>query len=78
MGIALREAKESRTALMKLRLGNLDNYHKTAKLELESEATQLAAIFSTIIRNMEARLRRENDQSQRAKQLRRNRKLKLD
>jgi four helix bundle protein len=43
MGIALREAKESRTELMKLRLGNLDNYPKTAKLELESEATQLTA-----------------------------------
>jgi four helix bundle protein len=72
MGIALREAKESRTALMKLRLGNLDNYQKTARLKLESEATQLTAIFSTIIRNMEARLQRERVQSQQAKQLRRN------
>ena len=72
MGIALREAKESRTELMKLRLGTLDNYHKTAKLDLESEATQLTAIFSTIIRNMEARLQREKDQAQRAKQSRRN------
>lgn len=41
---------------MKLRLGNLDNCQKTAKLELESEATQLTAIFSTIIRNMRWRL----------------------
>jgi len=72
MGIALREAKESRTQLMKLRLGNLHNYQKTARLELESEATQLTAIFSTIIRNMEARLQREKDQSQRARQSRRN------
>jgi len=56
MAIALREAKESRTELMKLRLGNLDNCHKTAKLELESEAAQLTAIFSTIIRNMRWRL----------------------
>jgi len=56
MGIALREAKESRTELMKLRLGNLDNHRKVAKLELESEATQLTAIFSTIIRNMRKRL----------------------
>ena len=56
MGIALREAKESRTELMKVRLGNLDNHHKTAQLELESEATQLTAIFSTIIRNMRWRI----------------------
>ena len=67
MGIALREAKESRIELMKVRLGNLDNYQKTAKLELESEATQLTAIFSTIIRNMKARLEREKEQSQLAK-----------
>ena len=73
MGIALREAKESRIELMKMRLGNLDNYQKTAKLELESEATQLTAIFSTIIRNMEARLQREKEQSQLAKQARRSR-----
>lgn len=56
MSIALREAKESRTELMKLRLGNLDNHQKTARLELESEASQLTAIFSTIIRNMRWRL----------------------
>jgi len=73
MGIALREAKESRVELMKLRLGTLDNYQKTAKLELESEATQLTAIFSTIIRNMEARLQREKEQSQLANQARRSR-----
>jgi four helix bundle protein len=60
MGIALREAKESRTELMKLRLGNLDNYVRTARLDLVSEATQLTAIFSTIIRNMRSRLEREH------------------
>ncbi len=59
MSIALREAKESRTELMKLRLGSLDNHHRTAALELESEATQLTAIFSTIIRNMRWRLESE-------------------
>jgi four helix bundle protein len=59
IGIALREAKEARTELMKLRLGNLDHYHKTAQLGLESEATQLTAIFSTIIRNMRWRLEEE-------------------
>src|SRR5688572_1618185 len=65
MGIALREAKESRTELMKLRLGNLDNYHKTARLELESEATQLTAIFSTIIRNMRWRLESQKEKQKR-------------
>jgi four helix bundle protein len=67
MGTALKEAKESRTELMKLRLGNLDNYAKTARLELESEATQLCAIFATIIRNMQARLQREKDAARRSK-----------
>jgi len=56
MGIALREAKESRAALIKLRLGSLDNYQKTAGQELESEASQLSAIFATIILNMRLRL----------------------
>ncbi len=59
MAIALRETKEARTELLKLRLGALDNWQKAANLELESEAAQLAAIFSTIIRNMRARLERE-------------------
>ena len=67
MGTALKEAKESRTALVKLRLGNLDNCAKTARLELESEATQLSAIFATIIRNMETRLQREKEQRRRLK-----------
>ena len=61
MGIALREVKESRVALVKLRLGALDNCQKTSSHELESEATQLTAIFSTIIRNMRARLESEAD-----------------
>lgn len=60
MGIALREAKESHVALVKLRLGNLDHGGKAAELELESEARQLAAIFAAIIRNMRARLESEN------------------
>jgi four helix bundle protein len=59
MGIALREVKESRAALIKVRLGNLDNHAQTAATKLESEATQLAAIFSTIIRNMRSRLEGE-------------------
>ena len=60
MRIALREAKESRVGLLKLRLGNLDHYGKTARLELESEAAQLSAIYAAIIRNMCARLENEN------------------
>lgn len=65
MGTALKEAKESRTELVKLRLGHLDNYDKTAKLGLESEATQLSAIYATIIRNMKARLEREKSDRKR-------------
>ncbi len=61
MAIALRETKEARTELLKLRLGALDNWQKAINLNLESEATQLAAIFSTIIRNMRARLERQRE-----------------
>ena len=60
MGIALREAKESRAALIKIRLGRLDNFHATGERDLESEAGQLAAIFSAIIRNMRFRLEEES------------------
>jgi len=59
MRIALREAKEARVGLLKVRVGNLDHYADTARLELESEATQLSAIFAAIIRNMCARLEGE-------------------
>ena len=69
MAIALREAKESKTELMKLRLGRLDNFDKTAKLELEAEATELSAIFATIIRNMRTRLEREVEQRKRQRRL---------
>jgi four helix bundle protein len=60
MRIALREAKESRVGLLKLRVGDLDHCVQTARLELESEATQLSAIFAAIIRNMCARLENED------------------
>ena len=63
MGIALREAKEARGAMTKLRLGQLDNARLVAERDLESEADQLAAIFSTIILNM--RLRLEDDAGRR-------------
>ena len=65
MGIALREAKESRTALSKVRLGPLDNAAGIAERRLESEATELAAIFATIIRNMRLRLVRQREQGNR-------------
>lgn len=56
MGIALREAKESRAALMKIRVAKLDQHQQLIPMDLESEAGQLAAIFATIIINMRARL----------------------
>ena len=59
MGLALREAKESRAALMKVRVCSLDNARKVGNLQLESEASQLAAIFATIIINMRSRLAAE-------------------
>ena len=59
MSIALREAKESRVGLLKVRVGNLDGCREIAELQLESEASQLSAIFATIILNM--RLRLEED-----------------
>jgi four helix bundle protein len=49
MSTALREAKESRTCLRKLRLSTLQNVEKT--MGLEQEADELAAIFATIIIN---------------------------
>ena len=69
MGIALREVKESRAALIKLRLGNLDHYEKTSDRELESEASQLAAIFATIILNMRLRLDDERLHSKKSRKL---------
>jgi len=64
LSIALRETKESRAALMKLRLGNLDNFQMTIERELESEATQLSAIFATIILNMRLRLDEQRRQAE--------------
>ena len=59
IGIALREVKESRAALIKIRMGSLDNVAQTAERDLESEAGQLAAIFASIILNMRLRLDEE-------------------
>jgi four helix bundle protein len=56
MRTALREAKESKACLAKIRLGSLANASQIAALGLEQEADELCAIFSTIITNMEMRL----------------------
>ena len=61
MRIALREAKESKVCLQKIRLASLANAARTIELNLEDEADQLCAIFSTIITNMERRLAREKE-----------------
>ena len=67
MSIALREAKESRAALMKIRLAQLDHSQDIADRDLESEAGQLAAIYAAIIRNMRVRLEGEARHRQRLK-----------
>lgn len=56
MRLALREAKESKTCLTKIRLAPLANAARVIELGLEREADELCAIFSTIITNMEIRL----------------------
>jgi four helix bundle protein len=65
MRTALREAKESKTCLQKIRMGPLANARRVMELELEDEADQLCAIFSTIITNMERRLARERERRRR-------------
>jgi four helix bundle protein len=66
MRTALREAKESRTCLMKIRLASLANAAQVEALGLENEADELAAIYATIIINMERRLARERATRERA------------
>jgi len=56
MRLALREAKESKTCLTKIRLAPLANATRVSDLGLEDEADELCAIFATIIRKMEIRL----------------------
>jgi four helix bundle protein len=50
MRIALREAKESRACLSKIRMGPLANAERVHALSLEAEADELAAIFATIVK----------------------------
>jgi four helix bundle protein len=59
MRLALREAKESKACLQKILGAPLANAGRVAELNLEDEADQLCAIFSTIITNMERRLANE-------------------
>ena len=61
MRLALREAKESKACLHKIRLSGLHNSARVSELGLEQEADELAAIFSTIITKMETRLSRQPD-----------------
>ena len=56
MRLALREAKEAKTCLTKIRLAPLVNAPRVTELGLETEADELCAIFATIIRKMEIRL----------------------
>ena len=68
MGIALREAKESRAELAKIRMGQLDNCAITEQRELESEADQLSRIYATIILNRRLNLdeaKRKRDRKKR-------------
>ena len=56
MRVALRESKEAKACLMKVRLGPLANAARVAALGLEQEADELAAIYATIIKNTETGL----------------------
>ena len=58
MRLALREAKESRQCVAKLRLSSLAGLDQVAGLE--QEADELAAIFATIVVNVLRRLESES------------------
>ena len=73
MRVALREAKESRQCLIKIRLGRLNAFDKVAGLE--QEAGELSAIFATIVLNTQKRLEREGRQRQMRARPQRARKL---
>jgi len=63
--LTLREAKESRQCLAKLRLGQLNGFEKVA--DLEREAGELCAIFATIAIKVAQRLERESKKPQRTR-----------
>ena len=68
MRTALREARESKTCLAKIRMAPLANAGRIKELGLEQEADELCAIFSTIITNMEKRLSREKEDKRRKRE----------
>jgi len=59
MQLTLREAKESKICLAKVRLGRLAGFEKIKELGLEEEAGELSAIFATIALKVSMRLERE-------------------
>ena len=59
MRLALREAKESKACLAKIRLGPLANAPRVEALGLEDEADELCAVYATIVMNIEKRMARE-------------------
>ena len=59
MRTALREAKESKACLKKIRLGPPANAARVLEFGLEQEADELCAIYATIVLNVEKRLARE-------------------
>ena len=63
--LTLREAKESRTCLEKLRMARLDNFE--AVKDAEREAGELCAIFATISLKVADRLNREKQAKNRQK-----------
>jgi four helix bundle protein len=73
MRIVLREAKESRECLIKIRLGRRLAFEKVAGLE--QEAGELSAIFATIVNNTLKRLEREKRQRRQQRAASRGRKL---
>jgi four helix bundle protein len=59
MQLTLREAKEAKICLAKIRLGRLAAFERTTELRLEEEAGELSAIFATIVINVAKRQERE-------------------
>ena len=67
MRTALRQVKESKACIRKIRMGPLANAGTVARLGLEQEADELCAIYSSIITNMEKRLARDRQRRPRRK-----------
>ena len=65
--ITLREAKESKACLAKIRMAPLANADRTSALGLEQEADELAAIFATIVKNTDKRLASEGTTRRRSR-----------